>query len=100
MKSVKEGVVEKHLREKVKELGGRAYKFVSPGNSGVPDRLVVLPGGKIVFVETKAPGKETTSLQKNQIKRLQDLGCIVHVIDSKARVDAFIEAFIRGSQFH
>ena len=44
-----ESEIEQKLREKVKAMGGRAFKFVSPGNSGVPDRLVVLPGGKVRF---------------------------------------------------
>ncbi len=42
-----EKMIEQKLRNEVKALGGRAYKFVSPGNDGVPDRLVVLPGGKV-----------------------------------------------------
>ena len=57
--------IETKLRNKVKALGGRAYKFVSPGNSGVPDRLVVLPGGKIGFAELKRPGKMPRKLQCN-----------------------------------
>lgn len=44
-----EEYIEKKLIDKVKSLGGRAYKFISPGNAGVPDRLVVLPGGKVRF---------------------------------------------------
>ena len=58
---MRERDVERYLRERVKQLGGRAYKFVSPGNNGVPDRIVMLPGGKLFFVELKAPGKETTA---------------------------------------
>lgn len=52
---MRESDIERRLVQGVKKLGGRAYKFVSPGNVGVPDRLVVLPGGVVLFVEVKAP---------------------------------------------
>ena len=84
--------IEKYLREKVKTSGGKAYKFVSPGNSGVPDRLVLLPGGRISFVELKAPGKTPTPLQIVQHKKINDLGFRVFVIDSKKGVDEFLRA--------
>lgn len=53
---MKESEIEARLVRGVKALGGVAYKFVSPGNVGVPDRLVVLPGGRVIFVELKAEG--------------------------------------------
>ena len=84
---MRERDVERYLRERVKQLGGRAYKFVSPGNNGVPDRIVMLPGGKLIFVELKAPGKETTALQDAQIDRISKLGQDVFVVDSKEKVD-------------
>jgi hypothetical protein len=83
--------IEKHLVKRVKELGGIAYKFVSPGNRGVPDRIVFLPGGLIIFVELKAPGKETTPPQDLQQKRLRDLGNMVYTFDNKELIDDFIE---------
>lgn len=88
---MREKDIEKYLRDKVKRLGGIAYKFVSPGNAGVPDRLVLMPGGRIVFVELKAPGKKSTPLQRLQQKRISDLGFDVRVLDDKAKVDAFIK---------
>lgn len=75
--------VEAVLVRAVKAAGGTAYKFVSPGHDGVPDRMCVFPGGGIVFVELKAPGKSPTPLQMRQIQRLRSLGCRVEVIDSK-----------------
>lgn len=87
---MREKDIEKHLRDKVKSLGGITYKFVSPGNAGVPDRLVLMPGGRITFVELKAPGKKSTALQRLQQKRISSLGFDVLVLDSKAKVDAFI----------
>ena len=84
---MRERDVERYLRERVKKLGGRAYKFVSPGNNGVPDRIVMLPGGQLFFVELKAPGKKTTALQDAQIDRIARLGQDIFVVDSKEKVD-------------
>jgi hypothetical protein len=89
-KRMREADIEKYLREQVKAAGGRAYKFVSPGNAGVPDRIVLFPGGKIAFAELKAPGKKQTPLQAATAKKISDLGYPVIVIDSKQGVDDFI----------
>lgn len=88
---MRENKIEAYLRQKVKDLGGIAYKFESPGNSGVPDRLVLLPGGRTVFVELKAPGKKPTKLQLMQHKRIQGLDHKVHVLDSKESVDEWLQ---------
>ena len=93
---MREQVVETYLREQVRAAGGRAYKFVSPGNAGVPDRLVLWPNGRVVFAEMKAPGKKPTKLQIAQHTKIKALGFEVHVIDSKAGVDALIEQYSRG----
>lgn len=87
---MRESTIEAYLRDRVKELGGKAYKFISPGNNGVPDRLVCLPGGNAIFVELKAPGKKPTPLQINQQNKLRTLGFEVWIIDSKDAVDHFI----------
>lgn len=78
--------IEQYLVKRVKELGGKAYKFVSPGNAGVPDRLVCLPGGRIIFIELKAKGRKSRPLQLKKQKELRDLGFEVLVIDSKEMV--------------
>jgi hypothetical protein len=89
---MREKAIEEYLRDEIKKLGGKAFKFVSPGNNGVPDRLVCLPGGEIVFVELKAPGKKSTTNQNLQQKRLRDLGFLVYnEIDSKEKVDEIID---------
>lgn len=72
-----EKFIEQYLREGIKRLGGKAYKFVSPGNNGVPDRLICLPGGKNIFVETKAPGKVSSPLQRKKQLELAQLGNVV-----------------------
>lgn len=79
---------EKYLREEIKKIGGSAYKFVSPGNTGVPDRLVCLPGGKAIFVELKSEGRQSTAKQKQQQDRLRALGFEVYTdIDTRQKVD-------------
>lgn len=88
---MRENVIESYLRDRVKQVGGKAYKFVSPGNAGVPDRLVLLSGGRTVFVELKAPGKKPTAIQLLQHKKLRNLGFKVLVIDSKEMVDEFLK---------
>ncbi len=91
-KELKEKDIEKYLRDEIKKLGGIAYKFVSLGNAGVPDRLVLLPFGQIYFVELKAPGKKTRAIQNRQIEKIEKLGFRVVVIDSKEQVNDFITA--------
>lgn len=83
--------IESYLREKVRELGGKAYKWVSPGSAGVPDRLVFLPTGRIIPVELKAPGKKPTELQLKKHEEIENLNIKVFVIDTKEKVDEFIE---------
>lgn len=89
-KYVKESVIESYLREKVKTLGGVAYKFVSPGRRGVPDRICCFPGGTVVFVEVKSPTGTTTPIQDVEIKTLKQLGFDAVIIDSRPRVDALL----------
>lgn len=81
--------IESALCARVKSLGGLCEKFVSPGKRSVPDRIVTLPGGAIVFVEVKAPGKKPTDLQERDHARRKGLGCRVVVIDSMESANAF-----------
>lgn len=89
-----EKIIETYLRNQIKAAGGRAYKFVSPGNAGVPDRLILLPGGRVVFVELKAPGRKPTAIQELQHKHIKDLGFEVFTLDRKSKVDDFIRGMI------
>ncbi len=93
---VQERDIETYLRDQVKAVGGRAYKFISPGNRGVPDRLVLFPGGQVVFIELKASGKKSTPLQEKQQTIIRELGFQVLVIDSKTGVDEFIKGVKRS----
>lgn len=74
--------IEKQLVQAVKNYGGKAYKFVSPNNSGVPDRLVILPNGAIGFVELKNKGCKPSKLQIYQLQKLADMNCKVYVLDN------------------
>ena len=71
--------IERFLVNGVKKQGGVAYKFVSPGNAGVPDRLIIMPGGRVYFVELKTDTGQAPTLQKRQMERLQRLGCRVNL---------------------
>ena len=64
-----------------------AAKWVSPGMAGVPDRIVFLPGGRIIFVELKRPGEKPTPLQNRIIEMLRELGADVRVVDSMEKAD-------------
>lgn len=79
--------IEQYLVRRIKRLGGMAEKFTSPGRRSVPDRLVTLPGNRIIFVELKAPGKRPTDNQFRDHQRRLELGCDVLVLDSKEAVD-------------
>ncbi len=87
---MRERDLERKFRDAVKASGGRAYKFVSPGNDGVPDRLVVLPGGYVGFVELKQKGKKPSGLQEQQMGVLRGLGCFATVLDDPEDIPAVI----------
>ena len=82
--------VEKFLVRQVKKLGGISFKFISPGNAGVPDRIVILPTGKVLFVELKTDKGKLTKLQEVQIKKISDLGADVRVLRGIEEVKEFI----------
>ncbi|WP_049041155.1 VRR-NUC domain-containing protein [Clostridium sporogenes] len=88
---MEESRVEKRLKKEIEKLGGKALKFVSPGVSGVPDRIVLLPQGRIIFIELKALGKKPRPIQKYRIKELKALGFRVEIIDSIEGINNIIE---------
>lgn len=89
---MREAKIEAYLVERVRDCGGRCYKWVSPGNNGVPDRICVLPGGKVIFVELKAPGKTERADQRVAQARLRLLGATVYsTVDSKDKIDAILK---------
>jgi len=82
--------IEMQLVRAVKKMGGRAVKFTSPGFDGMPDRLVLLPGGRCGFVEVKAPGKRMRALQRVRHEMLKELGFKVYVLDAKEQIEEII----------
>lgn len=85
-----EATIEARLAREVKRMGGAAYKFVSPGTAGVPDRIVVLPGGRVLFAELKTDTGRLSPGQRVQLDKLRSLGAEAHVVRGKAGVDAFL----------
>ena len=85
-----EGRLERRFKNEVEKRGGRALKFTAPGVRGVPDRIVLLPGGRVVFAELKAPGKKPTALQLKRAAELRALGFPVYCIDSLAAITGFL----------
>ena len=89
---MREKEVEAALVKAAKKRNGVALKFVSPGLSGVPDRLVLRPDGKIGFIELKAPGKKMRLLQEKRKSQLERLGFLVFCLDSKEEVEVMLDA--------
>ena len=87
---MKESNIERFFIKECKKKGWLPLKFVSPSMSGLPDRMVLLPGGKVSFVELKAEGKKSRPLQTAVHRILTGLGFHVYVIDSKSGVEAYV----------
>ena len=85
---------EKYIEQKpvatVKSMGGMAPKFVSPGIDGMPDRIVLLPMGRIAFVECKATGKKMRPLQNKRKKQLEALGFLVYCLDDIEQIGGIL----------
>lgn len=87
---MREKIIETKLREAVKSMGGIALKFISPGFNGMPDRLILLPHGKLAFIELKAPGKKIRPVQEKRKKQLEALGFLVFVIDNPEQIGGIL----------
>jgi len=87
--------MEKHLEQKlvkaVKAAGGIAPKFTSPGTDGMPDRILLFPGGKLAFVEVKRHGQKPTPLQMARHGLLRKLGFLVYVLDDETQINQILE---------
>ncbi len=88
---MREKEIEQKLVKAVKAAGGICPKWVSPGMDGVPDRIVLLPGMKIGFVEVKAPGQKPRLLQIKRHELLRKLGFRVYVLDSTEQIGGIID---------
>jgi hypothetical protein len=97
---MRESTLERRLVREVERMGGLALKWVSPGNRGVPDRIVILPSGQTVYVEMKAPGMPLRPLQERWSRILRGMGHFVYKIDSVEAIDAFIAEVKSGHEVH
>ena len=88
---MREKTVESKFTSAVKAKGGLAVKFTSPGFNGMPDRLVMFPGGRIAFVEVKAPGETPRPLQRSRHRLLRRMGFKVYVLDSIDQIGGIID---------
>ncbi len=83
--------IEQKLVRMTSQSVGVALKFISPGCAGVPDRLVLMPGGKAAFVEVKAPGRKPRPLQIRRISQLRWLGFQVFVLDGTEQIEEVLK---------
>ena len=88
---MREKETEKKLVLATKKLGGISPKLISPGFNGMPDRIVLLPGGHMAFVEVKAPGETPRPLQLARHKLLTRLGFKVYVLDDESQMGGILD---------
>ena len=91
---MRETRIEQQLCHAVHEQGGIAIKLASPSYAGLPDRMVLLPGGHIGFVEVKAPGKKPRALQVMRLEYLSRLGFRVFVLDDPEKLGGMIDEIL------
>jgi hypothetical protein len=87
---MREKTLEQKLIAAVKSKGGICPKFTSPGTDGMPDRIAILPGGKVAFVEVKRPGEKPRPLQAARHEMLRRLGVKVFVLDDANQIERII----------
>ena len=88
---MREKYIEQKLVKAVKAMGGIAPKFTSPGFDGMPDRIILLPGGRMAFAELKAPGKKPRPLQEARHRLLRRLGFNVYVVDGVEQIESVLD---------
>ena len=88
---MREKTLEQQLTQAARLMNGIALKFVSPGLAGVPDRIVLMPGGRCAFAEIKAPGKPLRPLQLRRKHQLEALGFRVYVIDHPNQIGGVLD---------
>lgn len=88
---MREKIIESRLVQEVQSREGLCWKFTSPGTDGVPDRIVLMPGGKIAFVEVKAPGEKMRALQIRRKQQLERVGFSVYCLDSLEQIRPILD---------
>lgn len=95
---MRESTIEARLRKAVERAGGRCLKWVCPGHTGVPDRIIIMPGGRVYFAELKAPGEKERARQGYVQRKLRELGFTVFSsVDSVERIGEVMQE-IGGKQ--
>ena len=90
---MKESIIEARLRKAVERAGGKCMKWVCPGHTGVPDRIIIMPGGRVYFAETKAPGKTERARQEYVQRKLRAYGFeVFSSVDSPEKIDEIAAA--------
>ena len=89
--------LEQKLVKAVRDIGGLALKFVSPGCDGVPDRLILIAYGKVAFVEVKAKGKKPRPIQIRRINQIKNLGFLVFILDDEKDIPSIIKQ-VKGDE--
>ena len=95
---MREKQIEHALVMAVKAAGGMCPKLVSPGTDGMPDRMILLPKGRIGFVEVKAPGKKPRPLQERRHKQLRELGFKVFILDGREQIPEILKEVEHGTR--
>lgn len=90
----KESVIENKLVREVRKRGGLCYKFISPGNPGVPDRIVITPEGRTVYVELKTEIGQLEKIQHWQLDEMRKRNADVRVLKGMEQVDQFLKEAI------
>lgn len=90
--TLKESKIEAYLKQQIERLGGKCWKWESPGKRGVPDRIIILPGPVYAFAETKRTGDSERAQQVYRHKQLRAMGCTVFsTVDSYDRVNEIVD---------
>lgn len=92
---MRESTIETRLVRACKDRDVQCYKFVSPSNRGVPDRLIISPFGRVGFIEMKAPGKDLSALQKHTFRKLRERNVPAWVVDSAEGIKLALDDFLK-----
>lgn len=95
-KFMRESQIEKKLRDATKKRNGLCLKFISPGNSGVPDRLILMQNSRVAFIELKRPGGDLKPLQKYWRRVLENLGLLYFKLDSPDEIEEALDEIQRS----
>lgn len=91
---LQEKFIERELVLRLKKVGVESIKFEVLGKRGMPDRIILIPGGRVVFAEVKSPGEKLRPLQEKRKRELENLGFKVYVINSKTEIDELVKQII------